>query len=268
MKLVNLHKTKPMKKILLIVSSFMLFSSCTKDENPVATQLTINFNQTINGSNLYLGCGCLDGSECLENHTCCLGSLPYKNNEGQEYSVERLWYIISNITLHAEDGTNNLIRDVQFINIDDPTTKTLIIDDLEDNNYTSISYTIGLDTNKNISNLYLNEDFHTDMFWPELMGGGYHYMKLEGNFNDEETFYNTHTGGTMGMDFSFNNSNTIALITDATTESVEISINMEVNNWYKNPNSITLTNDGIMGNIQMQAQLKANGADVFTTTIN
>ena len=29
------------------------------------------------------------------------------------------------------------------------------------------------------------------MVWPEFMGGGYHYMKLEGKFN-ESNFYNTH----------------------------------------------------------------------------
>ena len=70
------------------------------------------------------------------------------------------------------------------------------------------------------------------------------------------------------MDFSFNNSDSFSLTTDETTENIEISINMEIANWYKGSHSIALSNEGIMGNTEIQAQLKANGANVFTTTIN
>mgnify|MGYP001247541669 CR=1 FL=1 len=238
------------RNILFFISVVIILASCTKDEETNITNLKINFTQTI------------------QNEDLSLGVFSYTNNEGQEFSVDRLWYIISNITLHTENGNSNLIRDVHFIDTDNPNTLNIVINDLEKNNYTTISYTMGLDTNKNISNLYLNEDFHTKMFWPEPMGGGYHYMKLEGNFNNETTFYNTHTGGAMGMDFSFNNSDSFSLTTDETTENIEISINMEIANWYKGSHSIALSNEGIMGNTEIQAQLKANGANVFTTTIN
>ena len=93
-------------------------------------------------------------------------------------------------------------------------------------------------------------------------------MKLEGNFTNDTTFYNTHTGGTMGMDYSFVQNDVISLITDKNTLDVSMSINMEINNLYQNPNSITLSTDGIMGNKMIQMQIKQNGADVFSTTIN
>jgi len=239
-----------MKNTLLLITAFALtFSSCKKDE-PIETNLEVNFSQTVDGF-------------LLEKD-----NIQYTNVEGQNYSVKKLWYIISDITLHAVDGTNNLIKEVHFINIDNPSTLSFTVNDLENNNYTSISYTFGLDTTKNISNLYVNEDFHTTMFWPEPMGGGYHYMKLEGNFTNDTTFYNTHTGGTMGMDYSFNHTDVISLITNETTSEANISINMEVNNWYQNPNSITLSTDGIMGNMTMQMQIKQNGTDVFSTSKN
>ena len=50
------------------------------------------------------------------------------------------------------------------------------------------------------------------MLWPNLNGtnlafqGGYHYMKLEGKYIDDEgneQFYNNHTGPTNGVDLSF-----------------------------------------------------------------
>ncbi|MDP7567407.1 MAG: hypothetical protein QF383_03365 [Flavobacteriales bacterium] len=238
-----------MKNTLLLITAFALtFSSCKKDKS-IETNLEVNFSQTVNG-------------ESLEQN-----ALQYTNADGQDYSVKKLWYIISDITLHSDEG-ENVIKDYHFIDISNPSTLSFTINDLEDGNYTSISYIMGLDSTKNISNLYVNEAFHTTMFWPEMMGGGYHYMKLEGNFTNDTTFYNTHTGGTMGMDYSFTQNNVISLITDEKTLDVSLSINMEIKNWYQNPNTISLTTDGIMGNMELQMQLKQNGADVFSTTIN
>ena len=238
-----------MKNTLLLITAFALtFSSCKKDKS-IETNLEVNFSQTVNG-------------ESLEQN-----ALQYTNADGQDYSVKKLWYIISDITLHSDEG-ENVIKDYHFIDISNPSTLSFTINDLEDGNYNSISYIIGLDSTKNINNLYVNEAFHTTMFWPEMMGGGYHYMKLEGNFTNDTTFYNTHTGGTMGMDYSFNHTDVISLISDKNTLDVSMSINMEINNWYQNPNSITLSTDGIMGNMELQMQLKQNGADVFSTTIN
>mgnify|MGYP004142317513 FL=1 len=93
-------------------------------------------------------------------------------------------------------------------------------------------------------------------------------MKLEGNYDNDTSFYNTHTGGTMGLDFSFKHTNEIALITDNLTSEINISINMELNNWYQNPNQISLSNDPIMGNIIKQMEFKQNGLDVFSTSID
>lgn len=286
-----------MKQLFFIITSLIIIlTSCEKDNTPisgcmdstafnynadaivedgsceyneyVATNLTINFTQTVDATNLIVGSGFTDGNECFPDHCCCLGSLPYMNNEGQSYNIKRLWYIISDITLHATDGTNNLIKDVHFIDVSNPATLSFLVSDLEDNHYTSISYVMGLNSARNISNSYVNEDFHTTMFWPETIGGGYHYMKLEGNFTNDSSFYNTHIGGSMGADYSFINSDVISLVTDKTTSEANISINMEINNWYQNPNSITLSSDGIMGNTTIQMQLKENGADVFSTFIN
>jgi hypothetical protein len=244
-----------MKNTLLLITAFALtFSSCKKDKS-IETNLEVNFSQTVNG-------------ESLEQN-----ALQYTNADGQDYSVKKLWYIISDITLHSDEG-ENVIKDYHFIDIDNPSTLSFTINDLEDANYTSISYTMGLDSIKNISNVYVNEDFHTTMFWPEemengmFMGGGYHYMKLEGNYTNDTLAFNTHTGGTMGMDYSFNHTDVISLIIDALTINTALTINMEVNNWYQNPNSITLSTDGIMGNKMIQMQIKQNGADVFSTTIN
>ncbi|MDG2060088.1 MAG: hypothetical protein P8J34_08075, partial [Flavobacteriales bacterium] len=151
-----------MKKILFITSLIAItFFSCDK---PTQTDLTINFTHTV------------DGIELTTN------SMIYTNAAGENYDIKTLKYLISDITLHADDGNTLLLDEVHFVDISEESTFSFTIEDVTNNNYTSISYTMGLDTIRNINNLYINESYHSAMAWPETNGGGYHYMKLEGAY--------------------------------------------------------------------------------------
>ena len=240
-----------MKKNLFITSLIAItFSAC---EKPNQTDLTINFTQTI------------DGSELTTN------SMIYSNSAGEDYDVQTLKYLISDINLHSDDGNTLLLDEVHFIDISDPSTYSFTVKDVPNNNYTSISYTMGLDANRNINNLYLNESYHSAMVWPETIGGGYHYMKLEGAYNNDSTFYNTHTGGTMGGDYSFNNIEDISLEVNDDLGDVSININMEINNWYNSPNQLEFSSYGmgIMMNMLMQTNIQMNGiTDVFSVDVS
>ena len=87
-------------------------------------------------------------------------------------------------------------------------------------------------------------------------------MQLEGDFNNVLNGYATHTGATDGIDFSFNNSFPVEITKNHTN--IHILINMEINNWYQNPNTIHFTTDGIMHNINQQILLQENGIDLFS----
>ena len=241
-----------MNKILLPLTVIaIIFTSCEKDK-PIATDMTINFTHTV------------DGSDLIAN------SMIYTNEAGENYDVQTLKYLISNITLHDDLGYT-VLKDIHFIDISDESTFSFTYDNVPNNNYHAISYTMGLDTVKNISNKYVNEDFHSEMFWPEPNGGGYHYMKLEGDFNDSLSGYGTHTGGTMGGDYSFNNVNDISLTVDDDLGNVSINIDMELNNWYQTPNQIEFSSYGmgIMMNMMMQMNIQMNGiTDVFSVTVD
>ena len=240
-----------MKKIILpILGCSLIFTACKKD-NPISTNLTINFTQTVDGVDL------------------TTNTMIYTNAAGEDYSIQTLKYLISDITLHADDGNTLLLDEVHFIDISDASTFRFTYQDVPNNSYTAISFDIGLDSTKNSSNFYVNEDFHATMAWPEPMGGGYHYMKLEGAYINDSTFYNTHTGGTMGGDYSFNNSSSISLNVNNDMGDVTIDINMEINNWYQTPNEIAFSTYGmgIMMNMEKQMQLQDNGSlDVFSVT--
>jgi hypothetical protein len=270
-----------MKKIfLLFISILFFFSACKKEEGcmePTATnynsEATLNSGDcnyapitgctdstainylataTINdGSCEYLSLNInfkhyVDGIELIANE------MIYTNPSNDNYSIQTLRYLISDITLHTNNGDETVLNEVHFIDISIDSTLILNIPQINYQNYTSISFTMGLDSIKNITNLFLNENFFPSFVWPEFLGGGYHYMQLEGDFNTVFNGYTTHTGGTNGIDFSFNKMFSITDITD-------ININMEITNWYTNPEIFDLTTDGIMGDINKQTILKANG---------
>jgi hypothetical protein len=201
---------------------------------------------------------------------CCggEGNLPYTNTAGEKYNIQTLKYIISNIVLHNGDSNTILIKDIHFVDLSDELTLQFETGDLSNGNYTNISFNMGLESSMNVSNAYLNETWHATMAWPDMMGGGYHYMKLEGSYNNDSTFYNTHTGSTGGMDYSFNVDIPISLNTEDELGNISLDINMEINNWYNIPNIYNFSGS-IMGDMSKQILLKQNGvADVFSVSIN
>ena len=288
-----------MKNILIAtIICFFAFSSCKKEEG--CTDISaenFDINATIdNGSCIYNltkeGCTDMsadnfDPSATIDNGSCIYNltinfthtvdgvllekdTMIYFNSSGQNFSVQNLRYIISEITLYSENQNNTLIDEVHYITISDISTFNINIQNLNSTNYTAISFEMGLDSTKNQLNYYLNEDFHLNFGWPNFMPlgtGGYHYMQLEGAYDNISQGYLTHTGPTGGKDFSF--SNEFILDLDMTTTNTSVTINMEINNWYSNPNAISLTSDGIMGDENKQQLLKENGmANVFSVNIN
>lgn len=257
-----------MKKYLFIFICTFILYSCTKNEgctDPEALNFDVNASLD-DGSCDYINYDInLHFTQSIEQNALIKDSLTYLNHSNVNYSVQTLRYIISNIKLHKEDGTSQLIDSVQFVNIADESTKKVTISNVTSLDYTSISFTVGLNDSYNVSNLFLNESFFPSFTWP---GGGYHYMQLEGEFladlaNQNPSFYNTHTGPTSGTDFSFNKTFPIELY--VINNQTDIYIDMEITNWYKNPELINYTSDGIMGNSALQSKLKENGkTDVFS----
>jgi hypothetical protein len=64
--------------------------------------------------------------------------------------------------------------------------------------YDSVVFNFGLLPACNVSGYFVNPP-ESNMFWPDMMGGGYHFMKIDGRWkNESDTQFNTfglHLGG-------------------------------------------------------------------------
>ncbi len=259
-----------MNKYITILIVSVLLSSCQKEEgcmDPTA----LNYNNTAmidDGSCNYAPLNLMIFfTQTVDGNPLAVNQMIYNNQSNQLFSIQTLRYLISDITLYEANGNSTIVDDVHFIDISIDSTLSLYIPEIDNVNYTSLSFTMGLDSIKNKSNNYLNENFFPSFAWPEFLGGGYHYMQLEGDFNTVFNGYATHTGPTNGIDFSFNMNFTLNI----NKANSNIFINMEISNWYQNPETYILTSNGIMGDANSQIILQANGIDdvfsVYTTDL-
>ncbi len=194
-------------------------------------------------------------------------TIKYMNAYGNEYSVATLKYFVSDFVFQKADG-NEYILDAEFYvdGVEGALSSTFMAStEIPAGEYSSVSFIFGIDSIKNKTGRFPDPP-ENQMEWPPPMGGGYHYMKLEGKFDQNDTIknYQCHTGPTMG------NANYIHISLQGSSFTASgsmktLTINMDINKWFEGPNTLDLNDiTGIMGNQAMQLLLKENGSDVFT----
>lgn len=235
----------------LLFITFISFFSCKKTEDkPPKTdsRYKISFNMHYN----------VDGAQLQKD------TILYSNEAGNKYSVTRLEYYISAIKLHKAGGDFEN-ADVHYINFKKTETNNFILADIPEGEYTGISLLLGLDSAHNKSNALAPTQENNGMSWPDMMGGGYHFMKLEGHYKDTDPNapnlgYAIHLGRNMSV-VRINKQMNFSLKADKT-----LNLSMNINEWYKNPYIYDFNVDGnySMNINTAMAKLAANGADVFT----
>jgi hypothetical protein len=249
---------------LLLALSITLIS-CNNDDDatptPVPVSVDFTFTHNWNGS-------------ILENADYDV--IQYTNENGEELSVSKLVYLISDITF-----TNNTTGEVydagdyNLINAREGTNINFTPDIMVPEGSYTVSFTFGFDDEDNIDGEY-NDLNSADGGWnvPPMMGGGYHYMRMEGKFFDNtatETNYQYHTIRANDMstmpitlqDTSFE----VDLGTIVIASNTGIEVKMNIAEWFKNPNTwdLNVLNSGLMPNFDAQIMMSQNGQNgVFT----
>lgn len=229
------------QKALYILAIIVVFAlvRCSKSDNPTQREGKIEFNFTQYNQNLPLK----------------YDTMIYTNEAENQYQVSEIQYFISDVKFYRSDGTFQLIsqdEDIHYVDTDIPETQLWqVTDPVKAGNYDKISFIFGISEEKNQSNMFVNPP-ERDMFWPEALGGGYHYMKLNGKWlaaNDEIKPFNfhlgigqTYAGGVINVDsitgfvqnyFEVDLPNSGFSIKNGDTLRFEIRMNVE--NWFRNP---------------------------------
>jgi len=212
--------------------------------------------------------------------------MKYVNAAGNPYEINQVMYFISDVTLHKSDGTTKLISDwtdIHYVDIDIPSTLTWdVYDDIDTGVYDSISFVFGITKEKNQSFRFVNPP-EVNMMWPDILGGGYHYMMINGSWKNNENVimsYAFHMGigqlyksNVIEVDsiyafvqnyFSVKLPNSAITVEENKTCNIEIVMNID--SWFISPYSYdhNFWGGAIMQNQPAMQMAKENGFDVFT----
>ena len=253
------------KRHLFLLAMALVLAACIKPKQHA--EMCINIGYSIN-------------DKPLITDTLC-----YTNEAGNAFMITEIQWFISQIELQSEcgewfrlDHENAQFLVVQptdwifYIDTNIPESHTIKTLPIPIGKYTKLRITFGLNEDDNQSGLF-NDPPEANMYWPEPLGGGYHYMKLNGKYlneNQELAPLNIHLGIGQNEDKTvfYQNYFTIEQPIDFTIlEDAENQLNltMIVDNWFRNPNLYDFNEYGsaIMQNQAAQQALKENGNDVF-----
>lgn len=149
------------KRFFIFFGVLLLLSPCATNAQHSKGLLSIGFNHYIDSLVLKL-----DGTI-------------YKNSFGQTFTVGNFKYYLSNIHLKNISGKEFVSKEYFLINEDLEESKKILLNKIPDGEYTSISFTIGVDSLHNCSGAQSGAlDPVNAMFW--AWNTGYIFMKLEG----------------------------------------------------------------------------------------
>ena len=249
-------------RIWVILFAFLAVACSKRNEK---AEIDLNIGYEING-------------QPLVTDTLC-----YVNEAGNTFLITEIQWFLSNLELKNEAGDwttllqRNLldtadINRVFYMDTNIPESQTLHTQPLPIGHYTALRFTFGLDETDNQTSLF-NDPPESEMFWPDVLGGGYHYMKLNGkylNAEDRLAPLAIHLGIGQNEDCTefYQNYFIVELPIDfhiAANAENQLDLTMVIDNWFRTPHTIDFNEFGshIMQNQTAQRLLNGNGKDVF-----
>jgi len=246
---------------ILIISLF--FIACG-DKKKTGT-LDLQFTHQVNGKNLELD------------------KLIYTNAAGNVYQVNEVKYFISNLYLVKTNNEYVKISQnegIHYVDLTYPNSLTWNLTNIEEGDYKGISFVFGLNEADNQSNRFVNSP-EKDFFWSSVLGGGYHYLQINGKWKDLDgnlRNMNFHAGigqlyksNVMAIDsiYAFiHNYFRVDLPINFEIENkktAKLNLVMNIDKWFSTPiiYDHNYFGSGIMQNQQAQSIIQQNGKSVF-----
>ena len=243
-----------MKRTLLLFCILVSFSGCSDDTEDVTKTMTVRISHEVSGVP-------------LERN-----KLKYTNKAGEKYSVINLKYYLSRFSFRQ--GESMVTFDtIIYIDAFDQSTLQARFEFPVNFEPESLTFTFGIPEEKNVDNALPASQEHLSMIWPPTLGGGYHYMKLEGRYELTAgglSNHNTHTGRLKMEDYSDSHLFFVDRPLANISSREKLNLVMDINQWYENPQTYSFNYFGkaIMTNPEAQNALRSNGKTVFSLKVD
>lgn len=249
-----------MTKIASILLILLSLLSCSSDDENNPVNVTFNFSHH------------WDESPVTNSD---FNTIKFINANGNQLSIERLRYLISNIKLKKSNNEVMVIESYKLIDVTDNINLSFSPSvDIPKGTYSNLSFTFGFNNEDNYTEDGYN-DLNVAVFnVPVMLGGGYHYMQLDGKFinsDSEEQGYNYHAIRAVdnpGANPTFPQDTCFEVNLGSVTISNNTVLNIEMNiaEWFKNPHiwDLNLLNQMLMPNSSAQIMIYDNGQSVFS----
>lgn len=252
-----------MKKIAWILAIGFAFVACDNDDEtttPIPVNTSVNFTFTQNW----------DGAD-INNSDYEVTT--YTNANGEVLTLSKLVYLISDVTFTNADGD---VFDAGDYNLIDARTGSNVSFtpniEIPEGDYT-VSFTYGFDDEDNIDAAYPDLNIADGVGWgvPEPLGGGYHFMRMEGEYTNNMSqlvafqFHNIRAN-TQNPPVTTDTSIEVDLGQVTVVEGTSIEVKMNVAEWFKNPNQwdLNVLYTILMPNFDAQIMMNENGQNVFS----
>lgn len=242
----------------LIVLFLVLTFFCTACQKEQTGDLSLFFNFSVKGDKF------------IPNQRI------YTNASGNQYEINDIMFFISNVCLHKSDGSIIKSDQIHYVDYSIFTSKAWGVQAFPVGDYDAVSFTFGIPDAQNTNYRFVNPP-ECDMYWPMVLGGGYHYMKINGKWkaaDGEVKPFNMHSGRGQIYDEEGEITNfidnsfvvTIPCHFTVSKSGTYLTLTMDLNQWFDGPSTFDLDYWGgsIMQNQAAQEVLKSNGPSVWT----
>lgn len=191
----------------------------------------------------------------------------FTTENGELISIERLRYLVSSFNFPITTKNYQLIDlgqnsglEISFTGVTPGTHQ--------------LKFTFGFADSENVDGIY--PDLNIANFnVPPMLGGGYHYMQFDGKYrgvNNQEAAFNYHAiraannSQSNPWDNLLDTSFSVDLGSIEIVNNAEIEIDVNMAEWFKNPNTwdLSVLNTVLMPNFNAQQLMNENGKTVFS----
>jgi len=218
-----------------------LLASCDKDEDSPTLAISV--------------------LQFVDDDIAMFDTLIYENAAGNEYSITKLHYYLSNFRFVKPDGSEvGASSDVKYFDGEAPTT--LSLKDVPEGSFTGLRFHVGVPADQNVLGGLTNTTENINMIWPVPMGGGYHFLKFEGHFR-------TAQGPTNGFAIHIGSDTCLVNVSIETpfevTGSGEMELGFNLNQIMAEPNTFNMDSANYtMGITPAMYEVSTNMSNAFT----